>query len=182
MVLNAQDGTELWRFDFGVKQMPGEGPLFGADSLAFGEDLVYIPTYLGPLYIVNDSGALHRMTDEWWASLVRADDLIVAEVLREGIVAIDQATGTEMWSTSLEEESYGIPQIVSLQNHLFIETSRANEIRIAVLELASGERVETITALNSSECSKPLTLNACGDQLCLVTMNCIYQFSIAPLP
>jgi outer membrane protein assembly factor BamB len=178
LAIDAQNGTELWQFGFGVKQLPGEGPSFGADSLVFGEDLIYIPTYLGPLYTVNRSGMLRGMIDEWWTSLVRVDDLIVAEVLGKGIVAIDQASGTEIWTVSLGEGSSDVSRIVPLQSHLFLEISQANEIRIAVLELASGKRVETITPLNSPECSRTLALDVCGDQLCLITMNCIYQFSI----
>lgn len=178
LAIDAQNGTELWQFGFGVKQLPGEGPSFGADSLVFGEDLIYIPTYLGPLYTVNRSGVLRGMIDKWWTSLVRVDDLVVAKVLGRGITAIDQASGTEIWTISLEEGFSDVSRIVSLQSHLFLEISQANEIRIVVLELASGERVETITPLNSSDCSRALALDICGEQLCLVTMNCIYQFSI----
>lgn len=178
LAIDAHNGTELWQFGFGVKQLPGEGPSFGADSLVFGEDLIYIPTYLGPLYTVNRSGVLRGMIDEWWTSLVRVDDLIVAKVLSKRITAIDQASGTEIWAISLEEDSSNVSRIVPLQSHLFLEISQANEIRIAVLELASGERVETITPLNSSECARALAFDICGEQLCLVTMNCIYQFSI----
>jgi outer membrane protein assembly factor BamB len=180
--LDAQDGAELWRFDFGVKQFPGEAPSFGADSLAFSEEAVFIPTFLGPLYVLDPRfGLLKGTSDKWWTSPVRVDGLNVAYVSGEGLVAFDRQFTKIRWTFQDENLVNISSQIVSLQDYIFVEAHRFKEIHIAILEPTSGERVGAIIpSNNTSEYSKPLTFNTCGNQLCLVTLNCIYQFSIVP--
>jgi outer membrane protein assembly factor BamB len=186
LALDAGDGAQLWQFDFGIRQWPGESPSFGADALAFDDNFVYVPTYFGPLYAVHRfNGGLWGASREWRTSLIRVGDWIVSRAPNNEIEGFRLGDGVEGRTISVIEDLPFLPQIAALGNHLFVEmeTYALDEVHIAVLDFTSGEQVGTIVPDRSDECSSVLlTMGACGNQLCLVTMNCIYQLAPASLP
>lgn len=188
LALDAQDGTPLWQFDFGIRQWPGESPSFGADTLAFDNNFVYIPSYLGPLYLIHRlDGGLYGSTrdcDEWRTSLTRVDDSIVSRRSNNEIERLNLSHREMSWSVPVADLPFA-PQIAALSDYLFVETATHSlqEIHIAVLNLTSGAQMGTIVLGRSDECTNVLlAMSVCGDHLCLVTTNCIYQVSLDSLP
>jgi outer membrane protein assembly factor BamB len=176
VALDANDGTALWHFDFGIKQMPGDAPSFAADTLLLTDTSVYIPIFLGPLYVVDSAtGTLIGMRDEWRISPVLIQDEIVTYVSGVGAVALDDQSFQELWFHSLDEEIIGIPEIVAWDDYIVVEDFPT----IKIFEADLGKQVGSIIADTVGKSEEALTIGQCDLHLCLITSNSVYVFAVA---